>query len=67
MVTIYKFLKNHDTGDLIKSQEFTETNITGIHIYYYRNNVSIDTPDLKGYVEISEKKYNRLMRNFSCI
>tara|TARA_R110000796_G_C14214252_1_gene393683 strand:+ start:279 stop:482 length:204 start_codon:yes stop_codon:yes gene_type:complete len=67
MVTKYRFLKNHNTGDLIKSQEFTETNITGIPIYYYRNNKSIDTPNLKGYVDVSEKKYNRLMRNFSCI
>jgi hypothetical protein len=64
MKTTYKYLKNHETGDLIKSQEFTETNITGMPIYYYRNDKSIDTPNLKGYVAISEKKYNRLMRNF---
>ena len=64
MKTIYKYLKNHETGDLINSQEFTETNITGMPIYYYRNDKSIDTPNLKGYVAISEKKYNRLMRNF---
>lgn len=57
MKTIYKYFKNSNTGDLIKSQEFTETNITGIPIYFYRNNKSIDTPSLKGYVEISEKKY----------
>ena len=62
MKTIYKYLKNHETGDLIKSQEFTEINITGIPIYYYRNDKSIDAPNLKGYVNISEKKYNRLMR-----
>lgn len=62
MKTIYNYLKNHETGDLIKSQEFTETNITGIPIYYYRNDKSIDTPNLKGYVNISEKKYNVLMR-----
>ena len=64
MKTTYKYLKNHETGDLINSQEFTETNITGMPIYYYRNDKSIDTPNLKGYVAISEKKYNRLMRNF---
>jgi hypothetical protein len=64
MKTTYKYLKNHETGDLIKSQKFTETNITGMPIYYYRNDKSIDTPNLKGYVAISEKKYNRLMRNF---
>lgn len=60
MKTTYNHFKNHETGDLIKSQEFTETSITGMPIYYYRNNKSIDTPNLKGYVKISEKKYNNL-------
>lgn len=61
MVTIYKYYKNSNTGDTIKSQEFTET-IIDFPIYYYRNNQSIETPDLTGYVEISEKKYNRIIR-----
>jgi len=61
MVTIYKYWKNSNTGDVISSQEFTETKI-GFPIYYYRNNKSIETPDLTGYVEISEKKYNRIKR-----
>jgi len=62
MITTYKYYKNSNTGDIIKSQEFTETQIKGIPIYYYRNNESIETPDLTGYVEISEKKYNRIKR-----
>lgn len=61
MVTTYKYFKNSNTGDIIMSQEFTETNIK-FPINYYRNNLSIDTPDLTGYVEISEKKYNRIKR-----
>lgn len=61
MKTIYKYWKNSNTGDVIMSQEFTETSID-FPINYYRNNKSIDTPDLTGYVEISEKKYRRIKR-----
>ena len=61
MITTYKYYKNSNTGDIIKSQEFTETKID-FPIYYYRDNQEIDTPDLTGYVEISEKKYNRIKR-----
>lgn len=61
MITIYKFYKNSNTGDVIMSQEFTETSID-FPINYYRFNESIDIPDLTGYVEISEKKYNRIKR-----
>jgi len=61
MKTIYKYWKNSNTGDVIMSQEFTETNID-FPINYYRNNESINTPDLTGYVEISEKKYRRIKR-----
>lgn len=61
MVTTYKYYKNSNTGDIIKSQKFTETQIK-FPLYYYRGNQSIETPDLTGYVEISEKKYNRIIR-----
>ena len=60
MKTLYKFYKNSNNGNLMKSQEFTETAITDIPIYYYNldgirigENLSLD-----GYVEISEKKWN---------
>lgn len=56
------YLKNSNTGDIITRQEFPDTKITGIPIYYYRNNKDIGNPDLKGYVEISEKLYLRLKR-----
>ncbi len=60
MVTIHKFFKHSNSGDLINSQEFTETPITGLPIYWYRDKKRIDIPDLKGYVEMSEKKWKRL-------
>ena len=62
MVTVYTYYKNHDTQDLIKSQEFTEVAIKGLKVNWYRENRSIDDPDLKGYVTISEKTFNRLTR-----
>ena len=64
MKTIYKYYKNSNTGEVIKSQEFTETKITGIPIYFY----SLDGSkiggnlDTTGFVEISEKKGERLNR-----
>jgi len=65
MKIIYKHYKNSNNGDLIKSQEFTETRITGIPIYFYGIEGLKIGENLKtnGYVEISEKKWNRLKRN----
>ena len=40
MKTTYTYLKNSNTGDLITKQEFSETTIKGIPIYYYRDNKS---------------------------
>ena len=65
MTTIRKYLKHSNTGDIILSQEFKDTGIKGIPIHYYRYNKSIDTPDLTGYVEISDKTYKRLMRKLN--
>jgi hypothetical protein len=61
MVTIYKYYKNSNTNDIIKSQEFTETSID-FPINYYRDGQPIENLDLTGYVEISEKKYRRIKR-----
>ncbi len=52
MKTVYTRLKNPNTGDLILKQEFKDIITKGVPIYYYRDNKSIDTPDLTGYVEI---------------
>ena len=59
MKTIYKYFKNSNTGQMVKSQEFTETDITGIPIYYYDVSGKIldDDVDLKGFVPISERKF----------
>jgi len=62
METVYKHYKNSNTGDLIMSQEFINSGIKDMPIYWYRNNKSIDNPDLKGYVEMSEKKWERLVK-----
>lgn len=62
MKTNYTYLKNSNTGDIILKQEFTDTIITGIPFFYYKKHIRIDTPNLSGYVEISEKTYKRLMR-----
>lgn len=61
MRTIYTYFKNSNTNDLIERQKFIETRII-FPTNYYRNRQRINTPDLTGYVIISEKKYDRLIR-----
>jgi len=54
------YFKNSNTGELIFRQRFSEISITGIPDYFYdKNRKSIDRQDLNGFVEISEKKFNR--------
>jgi len=64
MKTLLTYLKNSNTGDIIIKQEFTETSITGIPIYYYTSDskTEIINPDLTGYVKISEKHFKRLIK-----
>ena len=64
MKTIYKYYKNSNTGELISSQKFTETGIKEIPIYFYNiHGMSIgENLELKGFVEISEKKWLREKR-----
>lgn len=59
MATVHKYFKNSNTGDLIMSQSFTDT-VIKFPVYWYRGHKCIGE-DLKfeGYVEVSEKKYNR--------
>jgi hypothetical protein len=60
MKTEYTFFKNSNTGELIFRQRFLETNITNIPDYFYdKNRKSIDRQDLNGFVEISERKFDR--------
>ena len=59
MKTIIKYWKNSNTNELLKSQEFTETNITNIPIFFYdlKGKKVGENLDLKGFVEIKEKKF----------
>jgi hypothetical protein len=61
MKTIIKFYKNSNTGELIKSQEFTETDIKGIPIYFYNTEGKCigENLSLEGFVEIKEKKFKK--------
>lgn len=59
MKVIYRYWKNSNTKEVVKSQEFTETTITGIPTYFYNQQglkVGEDL-DLKGFVEIKEKTF----------
>ena len=64
MEITYKHYKNSNTGVVIKSQEFTETKITGIPIHFYGLDGSKigENLDTTGFVEISKKKWERLKR-----
>lgn len=63
MVTTYKYFKNSNTGDLLMSQEFTSTIIKNMPVNWYRGKEKVgENLKLIGYVEISEKKYNRLSK-----
>ncbi|MBP9793311.1 MAG: hypothetical protein KBC56_04865 [Flavobacterium sp.] len=60
MKTILTYYKNSNTSELLFTQEFTETDIKGIPVYFYdKNRKKIEPNDLKGFVKISEKKFNR--------
>ena len=64
MKTIYTYYKDSNTGYLMQSQEFTETKITKIPIYFYgidSKSVGENLP-LDGFVKISEKKWKRYKR-----
>jgi hypothetical protein len=69
MKTVCKYYKNSNTGELISSQEFKETRITGIPVYFYgldgkKIGENLDTT---GCVEVSEKKWNRFKRKSKSI
>lgn len=53
----------------MKSQEFTETKITGIPVYFYGlDGLKIgENLDTNGFVKISEKKWERFKRKTSSI
>lgn len=61
MKTIYNYYKNSNTGELLKSQTFTETQIKGLPVNFYNVNSEKvgENLSLVGFVPISEKKFNR--------
>ena len=61
MKVINKFYKNSNTGELVKSQQFTETSITGIPVYFYNTEGKSvgENLILEGFVEIKEKKFKK--------
>ena len=69
MKAIYKYYKNSNTGEVMKSQEFTETKIKRIPTYFYGLDGKCigENLDINGFVEISEKKWKRLKRKHNSL
>ena len=59
MTTTYTYYKNSNTGEILMKQHFSDTSFKRPDYFYDWNKKSIDTPDLNGFVEISEKTFNR--------
>lgn len=59
MKTELTFYKNSNTGEIVMKQHFSNISFDCPDFFYDKDRKSIDTPDLKGFVEISEKKFNR--------
>ena len=59
MKTTLTYYKNSNTNEIIMKQHFSEISFKSPDFFYDWNKKSIDIPDLTGFVEISEKKFNR--------
>lgn len=59
MKITYTYYKNSNTGEILKRQHFSDISFKCPDYFYDWNKKSIDTPDLTGFVEISEKTFNR--------
>jgi len=62
MTTHYSYYKNSNTGELIKKVTRTESPIKWPDYFYDIRGHELVEPSLVGFVEISEKKWNRLKR-----
>lgn len=66
MKTIYKYYKSSNSGKIILEQEFTGTSIQQPKYYYSADEFgvmrSIETQDLEGFIEISQKKALRAIK-----
>lgn len=61
MKTVYNYYKNSNTGELLKSQTFTETDIKNLAVNFYDVNGKKVGENLKldGFVPINQKKFER--------
>jgi hypothetical protein len=59
MITIYTFYKNSNTGVLVKKQHFEDISFNCPDYFYDINGKKNETICLKGFIEISPKKFNR--------
>jgi hypothetical protein len=60
MKTTYTYYKNSNTGELIKKVQHISEYIKNIpDSFYDAFGKSVENPNLTGFVEISEKKFNR--------
>jgi hypothetical protein len=58
METKYTYYKNSNTGEVLMKQHFS-VSFKCDDFFYDSNRKWINSPDLTGFVEISEKKFNR--------
>ena len=59
MKTEYTYYKNSNTGELIIQQHFSGISFNSPDYFYNSKKQIIENPTLKGFVQISEKKFNR--------
>lgn len=59
MKTVLTYYKNSNTGVVIKKQHFDEIDFTCPDFFYDVWGKKMDNPCLKGFVEISQKKFDR--------
>ena len=63
MVTTYTYYKNSNTGEIVMKQSFSELSFKTPDYFYDWEKKSIDTPNLIGFVVISEKKFNKIAKD----
>lgn len=59
MIVNREFYKNSNTGELVSKSYYTETLIDFPDYYYDVHGKDCGTPDLTGFVKMSEKKFIR--------
>jgi len=62
MAAVYTYFKNSNTGHIVFRQSFVGISFKCPDYYYDINKQQIETVDLTGYVEISEKTFNRIAK-----